>query len=205
MSAELTLQVNHDNNDFWRYNSGFQLTPTVLRAGRTALVGVYQGMGLRFVDITIPQGVTIEEAYLIITCSMATSDICKTRISAEDVDNSGDFSGDDAGSAATRWLARTTARVDWDFAAGVSWALDGEYDSPELKAIIQEIVNREGWESGNAIVIFWNDWDERTTEYDKKRQTYPYNVSAAKAVQLYIKYLPVPPPTVTTNPATAIR
>ncbi len=185
----LDLQVPDDNNDFWRYNTGFQLTPTVLRAGSHASPGIYHGAGLRFTNVTIPKDAIIEEAHLTPTCSAAKSDACKTRISAQAADNPDDFSGDDVGTASARWNNRTAARVDWDFLFSDAWVLDTEYSSPELKTVIQEIVNRAGWASGNAIVIFWNDWDDRSASATNRyKQAYPYNVAPGKAVKLHIEY-----------------
>ncbi|MFW9899899.1 MAG: hypothetical protein ACFFDY_01270 [Candidatus Thorarchaeota archaeon] len=45
----------------------------------------------------------------------------------------------------------TTASVNWNNEG--AWTLDTAYDSPDIKTIIQEIVNRGGWASGNDIQI----------------------------------------------------
>ncbi|MGD9611917.1 MAG: Ig-like domain-containing protein [Kiritimatiellia bacterium] len=47
--------------------------------------------------------------------------------------------------------AVTTAAVPWSVAS--AWAEDGVYTSPDIKTIVQEIVNRPGWASGNPIAI----------------------------------------------------
>lgn len=180
----------------------FQLTPAVLRAGSFTYPLQHEGMGLRFTDITVPKGSTINEAYLIVTAMTSDTDAVSSRISAEDVDNAPDFSGETLGTLMTRWAGRTAARVDWDFLVTDVWVLDTEYNSPEIKTVIQEIVDRAGWASGNAIVIFWDDWEMRSASgASKERQTYPYNISAAKAVQLYIDYTPPPAGMVGMNPA----
>ncbi len=45
----------------------------------------------------------------------------------------------------------TTAAVSWNVAS--AWAEDGVYTSPDIKTIVQEIVDRPGWASGNPIAI----------------------------------------------------
>ncbi|GAH46716.1 unnamed protein product, partial [marine sediment metagenome] len=36
------------------------------------------------------------------------------------------------------------------------------YQSPDIKDIIQEIINLDGWASGNPLAIFWDDHDDRS-------------------------------------------
>jgi type IV pilus assembly protein PilY1 len=35
-----------------------------------------------------------------------------------------------------------------------AWTKDNAYQTPDLKTIVQEIVDRPGWQSGNRMVIF---------------------------------------------------
>lgn len=55
-----------------------------------------------------------------------------------------------ANRAAANALPLTTATVAWTPA---TWVTGVRQDSPELKTIIQEIVNQVGWTSGNAIIL----------------------------------------------------
>ena len=198
-------QVSADIDDYRRITSpAYQVCPTicppVLRAGRHN-VGEFEGMGLRFLNVAIPQGTTINAANLIITSSENTNDACGTRISAENVDNPAVFSVDDYAAAHARWVNRTVARVDWDFTPFDVWILNAEYNSPDIAVVIQEIINRLGWVSGNAIAIFWNDWDWRTA-LNSHRPAYPHNIDANRAVKLDIDWETIP--IVQTLPATEI-
>lgn len=49
-------------------------------------------------------------------------------------------------------LPLTTATVAWTPA---SWVAGVRQDTPELKTILQEIVNQPGWVSGNAVIILF--------------------------------------------------
>jgi len=115
---------------------------------------------MRFLNITIPKGSTINEAHLNLRALNGyAGNSVNSRISAEDVANPPVFA-DDAGAFDARWANRTAARIEWDnIPATID---DQEYDSPDIKAVIQEIVDRGDWASGNAIVIFWEDFDDRS-------------------------------------------
>jgi len=141
---------------------------------------------MRFTGITIPQGATITSAYLNVTCHTEQSGTTvNTRISADDTDDAATFSTEE--DFDTRWSGRTTARVDWDNIP--VWNVDTEYTSPDIKTVIQEIVDRASWESGNDIALFWDDFEDRSTHTDYcYRQTYSYDGSTTKCSKLEITW-----------------
>jgi len=184
-----TWQVGVSSDDCLRQLSlnTFDLTG-VFRAGAHLTTSNYQmGDGARFTNITIPKGSTINQAYLTLRCSGAKAGTTvKTRISAEKIDNAPTFANDAAAFDA-RWANRTTARVNWDNIP--AWTLNTNYNSPEIKTVIQEIINRAGWASGNALVIFWEDFEDRSTHAaDCYRPAYSYDTSTTYAPKLYIGY-----------------
>jgi len=152
-------------------------------------VSYYQiGCGVRFLDITVPQGYTIIEAHLTLKCSYSRdAATCRSRISAEKHDNAPTFA-DDSGVFDTRWANRSIERVDWD--AIPAWTQYESYDSPDIKDIIQEIIDRPGWASGQALVIFWEDFEDRSTHASGvRRSAYAWDTGegANKAI-LTIEY-----------------
>ena len=161
--AVLDLQVGASSDDCVRRltSSNWWLANTSQLAGADGASLYQYGGGMRFLNVTIPQGATINTAYLTLRARAATSaNTVNSRISAEKQDNPATFA-DDAAAFDTRWANRTTARVDWDNIP--AWTADIDYNSPSIVSVIQEIVNRAGWSSGNAIVIFWEDFDDRST------------------------------------------
>ncbi len=109
----------------------------------------YEGnqlVGMRFPDLAVPQGATILSAHVEFFADLPTGP-------AELV-----FYGEDADSASTfaetlnNISARpsTTATVPWSTG---TWSDDVVYASADLSAIVQEIVNRGGWVSGNALAL----------------------------------------------------
>ena len=76
---------------------------------------------------------------------------------------------------------RTTAFVDWQLGVTVSGGStvftseyplgDVAFSSPDLSAIIQEIVDQGGWASGNSMMLFWDE-EDGTDEGDNGSNNY---------------------------------
>ena len=108
---------------------------------------------LRFQTVDIPQGATITSAKIQLAFdSQINGDGNSVTIRGEDTD--------DASSAASSCSAfgnatRTSANVAWSFASSMSAGTF--YDTPDIKTIIQEIVNRAGWSADNDMQFFFED------------------------------------------------
>ncbi len=208
MSIEFIRLVGAVNDDCARRltTSYWNLSSAYVVAGYNGETNKRWGSGMRFLNITIPKGSTIDEAHLTVRClNDYSGTVVNSRISAEDVDNPPAFA-DDAVAFDARWTDRTSARIEWD--AIPAWTADTDYDSPDIKAVIQEIVDREDWASGNAIVIFWEDFDDRSGPdafayrdgYSYEEALFPDELPA-----LVINYSEaVTAPTVTTQAATGL-
>lgn len=105
--------------------------------------------GTRFLNVTIPQGATINSATLEVYIATTSYDDPHIDIYGEDQDNAGVFTTA-ANNIQNR--TRTTAKVDWDGTGiGTGWET-----LPDVATLIQEIVNRAGWSSGNALAILFD-------------------------------------------------
>lgn len=102
--------------------------------------------GLLFKNVTIAQGDTITTAPLTVEIGSLSFDDPDVDIWAEDVDNAATFTTTN-NDITNR--TPTTAVVQWT-ASSVG---TGSVVGPDLAAVIQEIVSRPGWVSGNAIAI----------------------------------------------------
>lgn len=142
------------------------------------------GGGMRFLNVTIPPGSVITTADLTFKANANNAvNTVKSYIRGEDTGNAATFS--DYANYGGR--SRTTANVTWD-AIG-AWTTDTDYTTPELKTIIQEITDRADWASGNAIVIFWDDHNDRSTHAGNcRRQAYSYDGSNSDCAKLHIEY-----------------
>jgi len=106
----------------------------------------YADGGFRFINVTVPAG-TITSAKITFRAGATNAAVCNLRIKGHDVNNSATFST--WGDFVTR--VRTTEFVNW---TPTAWVATSDYDTPDISTIIQEIVDRPGWVSGNNLTIF---------------------------------------------------
>lgn len=145
--------------------------------GTTVQIGPNNNeIGFRF-ETTIPQGVTIDAgATLTLTAAANQSSGCTATIWGEDVDDPADFSA-----RAVPTANRTTASVQWEPPA---WSTDengADTTSPDISAILQELVDRPGF-SGNLVLTV-----DRTAE-SGGRTAHTYDADPAKAAQLDVSW-----------------
>ena len=213
-AASLDIPVSGVNDDCRIYWDGANWVNLQLNAG-TQVVGYYTssyykyGGGMRFQGITIPQGATITSAHITFynggdTLSLNNTD---STFTGEDVDNAATFSttadykarrGTVVGGANNNYL--TTATVNWDTVPAET--IGQYYDSPDIKTIVQEIVNRAGWTSGNSMVMFWDDHADRSTHTANTYRGYN-SADTGTPPSLYISWTSVFPE-LTTSAATDV-
>ena len=112
-------------------------------------------VGLRFQDLKIPQGANVVGARVQFTVAPgSTLGGLTVQIRGEAADDAGAFSTT-TGSLGTLFsTATTTAAVNW---SPPDWLTVGEANgnelTPDLTPVVQEIVNRPGWVSGNTLAL----------------------------------------------------
>jgi hypothetical protein len=106
---------------------------------------------MRFPNVEIPQGATVTSASMDLTNYYNKSGLSDVlcRIYAADTDNV-TAPADKNELLALSW---TTNYVNW--ALGDT-TRDVQQTTPDLSSVVQEIVNRPGWSSGNAIMFLMN-------------------------------------------------
>lgn len=151
---------------------------TGVKVGETSVTKKQYGSGMRFVNIAIPKGSTINVGTHITLEARDTDsgDSCRSRIEVEDVDNAPTFV-DNSGTFFDRYT-NTVGQISWD---GIAHWTDGlTYDTPEMQTTIAAIIEtRAGWVSGNSIVIFWEDFEERSDTGDKMRVAHSFRSGTA--------------------------
>lgn len=137
-----TFYTNASGNDGYKVSgSSWDYTDTELPFG-VDVWGDASEMGLRFEGVTIPQGSTINSATLkgYLSSFGITDGTLRTKVYGIDEDNTATMTSDPTG------RTKTTAAVDWDEASKTD-----PITSPDISTIVQEIVDRAGWSSGNAM------------------------------------------------------
>jgi hypothetical protein len=116
--------------------------------------GTDQEVGLRFQNLGIAPGSTITNAYVTFYAkSTTTTGTPNYTIYAEDADSAVTFSNTAPDKVTTR--TKTTASVTWPTVSAWSVA-DAAHNTPDISSVIQEVVDRAGWASGNDLVIIVN-------------------------------------------------
>ena len=147
--SSLTLSVAASSDDAEETSSGS------MRLANEDLDLVYDGsnqtVGIRFNGVTIPHGATIQNAYVQFEVRDVASSATSLTIRGEYGDNPPTFTSS-SGNISNR--SRTAASTSWSPPA---WNTDDEagpnQKTPNLSAIVQEVVSRPGWASGNSLVI----------------------------------------------------
>src|SRR5262245_30745951 len=111
-----------------------------------------QAVGMRFLNVGIPAGSTITSAWVQFMVDEADDEDTSVRIYGELTANSKQFSH-----SASNITPRTTPSSSVVWADIPLWTTEGvsgpDQRTPDISAVIQEIVNQGGWASGNALSV----------------------------------------------------
>lgn len=134
--------------------------------------GTLQVVGLRFENVTVPQGATVTSAYLQFSVDETTDKATSVDIQGEASDSAALFA-EMLNSISSR--PRTVAAVTWTPAPWTKVDDAGtDQQSPDLSEIVQEIVNRPGWQSGNALAFILSGTGHRVARsFDGKAKEAP--------------------------------
>jgi hypothetical protein len=140
--------------------------------------GSNQIVGMRFSGVAIPADATVTEAWIQFQADEVSSGSIALTLRGEASDDAGAFA-----IASDNLSDRpvTSAQQGW---SPLAWDAVGDAGldqrTPDLAPLIQEIVEREGWSSGNALVILLTGTGERVAE--------SYNGDPSAAPLLFIEY-----------------
>ncbi|MGH7289068.1 MAG: metallophosphoesterase family protein [Myxococcota bacterium] len=130
-----------------------------------------QIVGLRFAELPIPRGARVLDAWLQFQADGSTSSATSLVIQAQAVDDAPTFTRT-ARNVSSRALG--SASVAWAPASWISGAQGEAQRSPSLVSLVQQVVDRAGWVSGNALVLVVSGSGERRSEsYDGIREGAP--------------------------------
>ena len=137
-----------------------------------------QAVGLRFVEIDIPPGAQIVNAYIQFTAAEADTNDTKLTIQGAAADDAPSFEAT-IGNISLR--PRTASAVAW---APPPWDIVGAVGPAQrtsnIAPVIQEIVNRPGWTQDNDLILILTGAGQRVAQ--------SYNGSPTGAPQLTVVY-----------------
>jgi len=166
-----------------RLAGSVDLTSTDLELVEDPITGI-QTVGLRFNGLNIPQGAVITSAYIQFTTDQINNlSPCNLTVYGQASDNAATFTNS-LRNVSSR--TRTNTSVAW---SPTDWLVAGAAGTaqrtPNISAILQEIVNRSGYSSGSSVVFTISGRGRRTAE--------SFDGVPAHAPELCVTYLPAPP------------
>jgi hypothetical protein len=172
----LTSRVSAGSDDAEENVSSGAISRSGVLELTTTGSAVVQAVGMRFKNITIPNGTPIANATIEFEVDKVSSGTANLTFQAQAVDDALTFT------ATTKDISsrtKTTAAVSWNNVP--AWtAVNQKHQTPNLAPLIQEVVNRPGWVSGNDIVIIVTGTGRRDAE--------SYNSESANAPLLRVEY-----------------
>jgi type IV pilus assembly protein PilY1 len=153
-----------------------------------------QKVGLRFQNVRIPSGATVKSASISFTSGVKNSSTtAKFTIQGESAGDSLAFQSQPL-NISNR--TKTSASVTWSSSSSgtgkmVAWDDGNVYNTPDLKTIVQEIVNRSDWCGGNNMSFIFSDATSAKTSL-KNFLSYDQDPSVAPTlhVEFYAQGLP---------------
>ncbi len=122
--------------------------------------------GMRFRDLFIPKGATIDSAFIVVHSHeiKTATDVANLTIVADANPNAPTFTEDSLIDARTF----TNTQIAW--IVDVEWGLWTPHRTPDLSALVQEMVDNDGWESGNPIAFIILGEDQGASEVENARE-----------------------------------
>ena len=141
--------------------------------------GGSQTVGIRFRNVAIPAGATISSATIQFQVDESTSGSIELTVKGQADDDAPTFDNvnNDISARPTTDAAMDWSPPDWSNVA----AAGTDQRTPDIAAVIQEIVGRSGWSSGNSLIVIISGTGKRTAE--------AYDGDSAGAPVLHVEFV----------------
>jgi hypothetical protein len=168
--STLVSEITRTKFDTIEYSYGTPVTATIVPSTSTSIARMYQGVwavgtsngaigiksagypiqALQRYIVNIPQGTVIQSAKLQVRCAVGSTADSYSKIFIFDQDTTGTFSTyADMSNRPYYPLWDAENIIMWNPAE--SWSSGSWYDSPDITVLVQHVLDREGWSSGNAL------------------------------------------------------
>ena len=189
-SGTLNIRINSSSDDAeQRISSGLMdLDSSDIEIGDDPGHNENQLGGLRFNNVVVPQGATITFADIEFETDESDSVSTSVTISAQASDNAEPFTTS-SNNISNRLT--TSTPVSWNNIP--AWnTISEKHNTPDISSLVQEVIDRSGWNPGNSIAFVIDGTGSRTAE--------SYNGESANAPLLHIEYTTITP----NNPPTVV-
>jgi hypothetical protein len=161
-TLDRAVAASSDDAEEWT-NGTVNLTSTDLELTFDSSTTGNQIVGMRFPNMTVPPGATITRAYVQFEVDeVTTGTSVSLTVRGQKALNPATFTTA-TGNISAR--PRTTASVAWSPPAWPTVQVAGaDQRTPDLSAVIREVIAQTGWTSGNAMAIIITGTGKRTAE-----------------------------------------
>ena len=171
------------------FNDGggaFVYRADLVRGGYATSTDHRETSWLRYTSLPIRQGAIIQSATLTFRARGGIATVVRTKIHAHDVDES-IAPPIDVAQFLAQYAARTTAVVTWNNIP--PWTGGIDYVSPDISPVLQEVIDRPGWNPGNSVQFFWGDFDDLSDNLAlRNREATDYTQSVTNPTILDVTY-----------------
>ncbi|TDQ28551.1 Ig-like domain-containing protein [Tenacibaculum caenipelagi] len=180
VSKTVTSTINSTNDDAEQYESS-----GTMYMNSSDLELVYDGsskgnqhIGLLFRNLNIPADATITNAFIQFTTDETNSGSTSLAIKIQDSSNAPDITSQSYNITSRSYYSQS---VSWSPNPWNSIGASGTNQrTPSLKTLVQYIVNKSNWSSGNSMMFYISGTGERTAE--------SYDGSSSNAPKLVVTY-----------------
>jgi hypothetical protein len=199
-NVDIRVAATNDDAEEGAISGGVELGSSDLELGHEGVASpdTLQIIGVRFTGVGIPKGVAIKKAWVQFTAddvdnpyhSPPVSLIVEGELSPNPVEFSsatGDISS----------RATTTASAMWDIPVWGSYRGAGPIErTTDISSIIQEIIDQDGWASGNAMVVIFRDNPDNPSQGTREAEAFDGDSSMAPLlhIEYAVKYATEPNP-----------
>ena len=164
--SQSRVRVNQSSDDAEERNSdgAIDLTSTDLEMVHDNDDGdnVDQLLGMRFQNVEVPAGATILNAYIEFATDETSTEATSVTIRGEAADNPGTFTA-----STTNISSRTLTTTSADWSPGAWGTVGAKHRTSDISVVVQELVYRNSWASGNAMAFMVSGSGRRVAEsYD---------------------------------------
>lgn len=156
--------------------TGFSATAASVRCESNTAAGSRFNGAARFVLTGPASGDTVDVAYSPIHATSTSVDDPNVDLAFEDVDDAANFTT----TADVTSRVRTGSAVQWTATAIGT----GEVNSPSIVAPLQIVINRAGWASGSAVVLFYDG----RSDINQSLRLDSYEGSTTECAKLHVEY-----------------
>ncbi len=126
--------------------------------------------GVIFSGINIPRRAQILSAFLLFTQADQNNRFPNLMIKGFDEDDASPFNSNGSNRPSLR--VKTDSQIEWTVGhsengifVGEHWSAESVYESPDIKSIVQEIIDREGWKENNKLGIVLENYYSWSGQY----------------------------------------